>query len=62
VVLSDVERNAIVAIVDELEKVAELQPQHSTTRTQMFRIAASVRQLLKGSVVTSTYRGKPVKE
>lgn len=59
-VLSDQERDQIVGLADELDRMAELQPQHTTTRDQLFRIAAGVRQLLKGAVVTSTYRGTPV--
>lgn len=61
-VLSDQERDAILSTVAELETVASVQPEHSTTRLTLYRLAANFRHQLTGSVVTSTFRGTPVKK
>jgi hypothetical protein len=62
VVISDLERDAILATIAELEGMANTQPEHTTTRAQLFRIAADLRRQFKGAIVTNTYRGKPVKK
>lgn len=60
-VMSKREQTALLQIIDEMEKTAQTQPEHSPTRSAIFRQAAALRSLLRNSVVTRDGRadGQP---